>query len=133
VSFLHLYYNVRGTINGLKNWVDYLFPTLDGTREEIQVLKTDEHIAAMMASSEHGEIVLEEDVSVYEIGDSFKSFHHRSSLPMSRCAQLVGFMSVWLKKFVVPSFLHYGILPKVLLPAVQLVYRRALGLLPAIV
>jgi len=81
-------HNVWGTTNGLKIWAGYLFPTLEGIPEEIQVPATDEHITAKMASSGHGDVVLEEDVGAYEIGDSFKSFYHQASRPMSRRALL---------------------------------------------
>ena len=88
-----------------------MFPTLEGVLEEIQVQVVDKDIAAMMESSGHGNVVLEEDVGVNEIGDSFKSFHHQASQPISRRALLAGFISIWLKKCVVPSLLHDGILP----------------------
>ena len=43
------------------------------------------------------------------------------------------FLSVWLKRCVVPSSSDDVILPTVLLPAVRLVHGRSLGLLPAMV
>jgi len=55
---------------------NYLFPTLDDAPEEIQVLLVGEHIAAMMLSSRHDDVVLEEDDGIYEKGNKFKSFHH---------------------------------------------------------
>ena len=52
---------------------------------------------------------------------------------MSRKALLVGFLTVWLKRCVVPSSSGDVIHSTVLLPAVRLVYGRSLGLLPAMV
>jgi len=52
---------------------------------------------------------------------------------MSQKALLAGFLSVWLKKCVVPSSSHDRILSWVLLPAVYLVHGKPLGLLPAMV
>ena len=45
-------------------------------------------------------VVLEEDDNIYEKGDTFKSFHHQARQPISRKALLAGFLSVWLKKYV---------------------------------
>jgi len=52
---------------------------------------------------------------------------------MSQKALLVGFLLVWLKKYVVPSPLHDGSLSWVLLPVVQFIHGKPLGLLPAMV
>ena len=80
----------------------------------------------------HDDVALEEDDGIYEKGDEFKSFHCQANHPMSRQALPTGFLSVWLK-CVVSSLLHDRILPTALFPAVQLVYGRALRLLPATV
>ena len=77
-----------------------------------------------------GDIVLEEDNSIYEKGDILRSFHHQARQPMSRKALLAGFLSVWLKRCVVPSP-SSDVLPTVLLSTVRLVHSRSLGLLPA--
>ena len=52
---------------------------------------------------------------------------------MSQKALLADFLSVWLKRCVVPSPSGDVILPTVLLSAVRLVHGRSLGLLPAMV
>ena len=89
-------------------------------------------IEAMMVVKGHDDVALEEDDGIYEKGDEFKSFHCQANHPMSRQALPTGFLSVWLK-CVVSSLLHDRILPTTLFPAVQLVYGRALILLPATV
>ena len=86
-----------------------------------------------MISSAHENVVLKENGGIYEKGDRFKSFHWQAKYPVSRKALLVGFLSVWLKKCVVLSPPHDGILSWVLLPAVQLAHGKYLGLLPAMV
>jgi len=50
---LHVYH-LRENVNGLKSWVDYLFPNLEGTPEEFQVVVSDEDITTMMTVSNHG-------------------------------------------------------------------------------
>ena len=70
-------------MNGLKSWANYLFPTLEGNLDEIQSPVAENDIARMMASSGHGDVVLDEDNEIYEKGDVFKSFHHQASQPMS--------------------------------------------------
>jgi len=85
-----------------------------------------------MAASGHGDVILDEDDNIYEKGNRFKSFHHQAK-PMSRKALLVGFLSVWLKKYVVPFPLHDRILSLVLFPAVQLAHDKPIRLLPTMV
>ena len=70
---------------------------------------------------------------IYEKGNKFKGFHCHASQTMSRKSLLAGFLFVWLKKCVVPSPPHDGIFLLVLFLTVQLVYRRPLRLLPAMV
>ena len=86
-----------------------------------------------MVSSAHENVVLEEDNKIYEKGDKFKSFHRQAKHPISRKALLAGFLSVWLKKYVIPSPPHDRILSWVLLPAVYLAHSKPLGLLLAMV
>ena len=73
------------------------------------------------------DIVLEEDDGIYEKSDILRSFHHQAYQPMSRKALLAGFLSIWLKRCVVPSTSSDVILLTVLLSAVHLV--SSLGLL----
>ena len=101
--------------------------------EDVHFPILEEDIHQKMVSSAHEDIILEEDDKIYEKGDRFKSFHHQAKYAISRKALLAGFLSVWLKKCIVPSPLHDGILSWVLLPTVQLIHGKPLGLLPAIV
>ena len=86
-----------------------------------------------MAASECDDVILKKDDEVHEKGDSFKSYHHQAREPLSRPAMLAGFLSVWLKRCVVPFPLRDRISPTMLFLVVQLVYGRALGLLPTMV
>ena len=86
-----------------------------------------------MTSSGHEDIVLEEDNGIYEKGDRFKSFHHQAKHSIARKTLLAGFLSVWLKKCVVPSPMHDRILSWVLFPSIQLAHGKPLGLLLAMI
>jgi len=86
-----------------------------------------------MVSIAHEDVILEEDDGIYEKSDKFKSFHQQAKHSMSQKALLASFLLVWLKKCAVPSPPHNGILPWVLLPAVQLVHGKPLGLFLAMV
>ena len=97
-------------MNGVKVWADYLFPVLYGAQEEVQFPISGDDIIWMIVSSGHEDVILDEDDGIYEKGDKFKSFHHKANQPMSKKALLVGFLSVWLKKCVVMSSPHDGIL-----------------------
>jgi len=101
--------------------------------EEAQCGVADEDIFRRMKKHAQGDIVLEEDDGIYEKGDILRSFHHQARQPMSQKAFLAEFLSVWLKRCVVPSLSSDVVLPTVLLSAVRLAYNRFLGLLPAIV
>jgi len=80
-------------VNGLKSWANYLFPTLEGALDEIQLLVAENDITRKIASTRHGDVLYEDD-RIYEKGNEFKSFHHHASQPMSRKALLAGFLSV---------------------------------------
>ena len=123
-------HNARGNTNGIKIWADYLFLILDNVPENVQFPISEEDIHQKIISSVHEDIVLEEDDEIYEKDDKFKSFHHQAKHLMSRRAILAGFLSVWLKKCVVPSPPHDGILSWALLPAVQLAHGKPLGCFP---
>ena len=81
-----------------------------------------------MKEHAQGDIVLEEDDGIYEKGDIFRSFHHQARQPMSQKALLAGFLSVRLKRCMVPSPSRDVILPTVLLSAIRLVHGHSLGL-----
>ena len=76
-----------------------------------------------------GSLPYEEDNGIYEKGDILRSFHRQARQPMSRKALLAEFLSVWLKRYVVPSPSSDVVLPTILLPVVRLVHGRSLGLL----
>ena len=75
-----------------------------------------------MKASNHGDVILEEDDGDYKQGDAFLSFHHQANISISRKALLAGFLSLWLKRCVIPSHPHDGITLLVIFLAVQLVY-----------
>ena len=86
-----------------------------------------------MQKHSQGDLILEEDDDPYEKGDILRSFHHQARQPTSRKALLAGFLTVWLKRCVVPSSSGSVIHPTVLLPAVRLVHGRSLRLFTAMV
>ena len=93
----------------------------------------DEDIFQKMKEHAQVDIVLEEDDGIYEKGDILRSFHYQTRRPMSRKAMLASFLSVWLKRCVVPSPSSDVVLPTVLLSAIRLLHKRSLWLLPAMV
>jgi len=81
-------HSAQGNVNGMKVLVDYLFPVLDDAPKEVQFPVSDDDIIRMMLSSEHENVVLDEDDGIYKKGNKFKSFHHQAHQPMSRKALL---------------------------------------------
>ena len=121
--------NPKGTSSSLKSWGNYLFPNLEDAPGAAHYGVADEDIFRRMKKHAQGDIVLEEDNGIYEKGDILRSFHHQACQPMSRKALLADFLSIWLKRCVVPSPSSDVVLLTVLLPAVCLVHDRSLGLL----
>jgi len=103
-------HNTRENTNRIKVWADYLFPVLDGVLEDVQFLISDDDIHQKIVSSAHEDVILEEDDRIFEKGDKFKSFHRQAKHPISRQELFAGFLSVWLKKCVIPSPPHDEIL-----------------------
>ena len=122
----------KGASSSLKSWGNYLFPDLKGTPEAAHYGVADEDIFRRMQEHSQRDLILEDD-RPYEKGDILRSFHHQARRPTSRKALLAGFLTVWLKRCVVPSSSGDVIHPTVLLPAVHLVYGCSIGLLPAMV
>ena len=110
----------KGNSNRLKSRAEYLFLTLEKAPKEAR-FGVVEDILQMMKEHDQGDILLEEDEGIYEKGDTFKSFHHQARQLVSQKVLLAGFMSVWLKRYVVPSPPHDVILSRTLLSAIQLV------------
>ena len=121
-------------INGQKDWADYLFTNLSQAREKVIIRQaaSASEIEARLVSG-RGDVTLSENAGKYHEGDAFKSFHHQTRHPFSPRAVLAGFLSVWLKKCVVPSAPRENISPVALSSAVRLVFKKPLGLLPAMV
>ena len=76
----------------------------------------DEDIFRRMQENSQGDLILDEDDGPYEKGDILRSFHHQAR-PTSRKALLAGFLTVWLKRCVVPFSSGDVIHPTVLLPS----------------
>ena len=93
----------KGTSCSLKSWGDYLFPDMEDTPEAAHCGVADEDISDRMRKHFQGDLVVKEDDGPYEQGDVLRSFHHQARRPMSRKALLAGFLTVWLKRCVVPS------------------------------
>jgi len=89
----------------------------------------DKHISKTIVTSGHMDVVLNEDEGEYEKGDTFLSFHCLAARPISRKAMLAGYLSVWLKRCVIPSPPHDGITPLTIFLGVELVHGKLLGLL----
>jgi len=82
-----------GTTNGLKTWVDYLFPIMGGPLKDLQVPVDDRRIARAIKASGNGDIVFDEDDGEHEKGDTFFSFDRQAGRSLSRRALLAGYLS----------------------------------------
>jgi len=87
-------HNTRGNTNGIKVWADNLFPVMDDAPKKDQFSISDADINQKMIFNVHENVILEEDDSIYEQEDKFKSFHRQAKHPISRKALLAGFLSV---------------------------------------
>jgi len=123
----------RGSSCSLKNWGSYLFPDMENAPVAAHCGVADGDIFELMEMCLQRDVVVTEDDGPYEKGDVLRSFHHQARQHMSRSALLAGFLTVWLKKCVVPSFSGDIVHPNILLPAVRLVHGHPLGLFSAMV
>jgi len=123
----------KSSSKSLKSWGNYLFPDMKSAPEAAHCGVAEGDILARMEAHAEKDIVVTEDDGPFEEGDVLRSFHHQARRPMSRKALLAGFLTIWLKKCVVPSSSGDIVHPNVLLPAVRLVHGHRLGLLPAMV
>ena len=80
-----------------------MFPDLEGTPEAAHCGVADEDIFCRMQEHSQGDLILEEDDGPYEKGDILWSFHHQARRPTSRKALLAGFLTIRLKRCVMPS------------------------------
>ena len=106
----------KGASCSLKSWRDYLFLNMEETPEAAHCGVADEDIFSRKQKHSQRDLVMEEDDGPYEKGDVLRSFHHQARRPMSQKALLAGFLTVWLKRCVVPCSLGDIIHPNVLRP-----------------
>ena len=59
----------RNNVNRLKTWADYIFPCLVGSPEEISVVAIDEEVNTRTKNSGYGNIILDEDIRPYKLGE----------------------------------------------------------------
>jgi hypothetical protein len=125
----------RGHNNGLKQWAEHLFVNLDNNSSEVRIRVADDVsiIAKRLENSQFTDFILEEDQGGHFKGEVFRSYHHQARVVLSRRAVLAGFLSLWLKRCVVPSLPRDCISPMVIIPVVLLVFGCRLGLLPAMI
>ena len=109
------------------------YSVVNGPLKNLQTLVEDKRSAKAMKAGWHEDVVLEEDDGECEREDTSLSFHCQAKRPMSRKVLLAGYLSAWLKRYVIPSPPHDGITPLEILLVIQLVYRISLGLLPAMI
>jgi hypothetical protein len=119
----------------MKIWADYLFTNLDEVEEEVGILSTVsmEEVAFRMQQANMSDLTLEENEGEYRRGETFRNHHYQALRPLSRMATLAGFLSLWLKKCVIPSPPRDGISIMAIFPAVDLACGKDIGLLPAMV
>ena len=85
------------------------------------------HISKTMVASRHIDVVPDEDEGEYEKGDTFLSFHRQATQPISQKVMLAGYLSAWLKRYVIPSPPFDGITLRGIFPAIQFVHGKLLG------
>ena len=94
LHLLNIHGNHKGASSSSKSWENYLFPNLEDAPEAAHCGVIDEDIFWRMKEHAQGDIILEEDDSIYKKGDILRSFNHQARQPMSQKALLAGFLSV---------------------------------------
>ena len=83
-------------------------------------------------SASNSSYITESNENTFKPDTTFESFHHQAKIPISDQALLVGFLTLWLKRRVVPT-LPYEVVTDVVYPAILLAHGKSISFLPAIV
>ncbi|ONK73232.1 uncharacterized protein A4U43_C04F28720 [Asparagus officinalis] len=120
----------------LKQFVSYLFKNLDSNSGEAiceLATLTPSEVNGLLKKIDAHSYTISSPESGFTIGTKFKSFLWHATAPIRPMTLLAGYLTIWLKKCVVP-YQSSDILPlEVLYPAVQLAYKKELSLLPVMV
>nr|ABB55316.1 hypothetical protein 12.t00027 [Asparagus officinalis] len=115
-------------------WAEYLFRNLWDKEAEVTRLaaSTLEEITERI-NDVTSQYTCEAEEDVFPAFTTFESFHYQAEVPISDMALFAGFLTLWLKRCVVPTRPVDAITVEVLYPAVLLAYGRPLNLLLAMV
>jgi len=93
---------------------------------------TDEEIAERISASTSS-YTTESNEDTFKPDTIFENFHHQARIPISDRALLAGFLTLWLKRCVVPMLQHEVIVADVVYPAILLAHGKSISLLQAMV
>jgi len=93
---------------------------------------TDEEIAKRISASTSS-YTTESNEDTFKSDTVFESFHHQAKTPISDQALLAGFLTLWLKRCVVPMLSYEAIVTDMVCPTVLLAHGKSISLLQAMV
>jgi len=131
------HFHICGQTTGWRNrgvkqisWTSYLFNDLNDKNVPVIRLapSTDEEIRKKISASASS-YTIESNEDTLKLDTVFESFHHQAKISISDKALLAGFLTLWLKRYVMPTLPHEVIVANVVYPAVLLAHGRSISLL----
>ena len=89
------------------SWANYLFQELGNKTGPVSCLaaSTDEEIKERIFAAVSS-YTTESNKDTFQPDTVFESFHHQAKVPTSDRALLVGFLTLWMKRCVMPTLPH---------------------------
>ena len=105
------------------SWVSYLFNDLNDKNVPVTRLapSTNEEIAEIISASTSS-YTTESNEDIFKLDTVFESFHLQAKILIFNRVLLAGILTLWLKRFVVPTLPYEVIVTNVVYPAILLAY-----------
>jgi len=110
------------------SWVSYLFNNINDKSNPVSRLppSTNEKIAERISTS-ISLYTMESNEDTFKPNTVLEIFHHHAKIPISNNALLARFLTLWLKRCVVPTLPHEVIVANMVYPAVLLEHGRVIS------
>ena len=118
------HFHVCGQTSGWRNrgikqmsWASYLFNDINDKSNPLTRLtpNTDEEITERISASTSS-YTMESNEDTFKPDTAFESFHHQAKILIFDQALLAGFLTLWLKRCMVPTLPHKVIVADVVYP-----------------
>ena len=110
------------------SWVNYLFLGVNKTDPMTRLAPSTDKEKTERISASTSSYTIESNEDIFRPDTVFESFHYQAKVPMSDRALLMGFLMLWLKRYVVLTLPHEVIVVDVVYLGVLLAHRKFISL-----